>query len=96
MNDAPRLHVDPRGRVIVENATAEIMEALAALQWPAGAGFDAVRVAVEGKPQRAQGSRRTADASGRARPSASSAPSAAPPPLSGRVAHTHQEASHRA
>lgn len=28
-----RLHVDPRGRVFVENATAEMMEVLRALGW---------------------------------------------------------------
>lgn len=38
MSTEPRLHLDARGRVIVENATAEIMEALAALRWSGAAG----------------------------------------------------------
>jgi hypothetical protein len=33
-----RLHVDRRGRVFVENATAEVMEALQDLGWDARGG----------------------------------------------------------
>lgn len=41
-----RLHVDRRGRIFVENATAEVMEALQALGWDERGG-EALAVRVE-------------------------------------------------
>lgn len=38
MTPEVKLHVDRRGRVFVENATVEVMEALNALGWTAGRG----------------------------------------------------------